>query len=71
MNNQPTQQSWPEIKAKISAKWSKFSDTQLEGFKNNLGKVTHQIQQTYGIPKEQAEKEYTEFSKSIIAKKSE
>lgn len=66
MNNS-TQTNWQDTKAKIKSKWSKFSDTEIEGFKDNMEKVCAQIQKTYGTGKDQAEKEYKEFKTSMIS----
>ncbi len=65
-----TSPTWADTKAKIKAKWSKFSDTELDGFKDNLDKLSTQIQKTYGIAKEQAEKDYKDFKKSLETMKS-
>ena len=65
MDIQTVQNSWSDIKAKIASKWSKFSDAELESFRNNLDKVSAQIQKTYGMAKDQAEKEYNDFKSSL------
>lgn len=65
MSNQTAQYSWLDLKAEIAARWSRFNDTQLESFRNNLDQVSVQVQETYGIAKEQAEKEYADFSSSL------
>jgi len=61
-----TQNNWSEIKAQIKTKWNKFTDTELDGFKDNLDKVSEQIQKTYGVAKDLAEKEFNEFKKNLV-----
>ncbi len=61
------QKNWTEIKAKIKLKWGKFNDLELEGLKDNLDKISDQIQKSYGTAKAQAETEYQEFKKTIQA----
>ena len=69
MNTNTVHNNWSDIKAKIKTKWSKFSENELESFKGNLDKVSAQIQKTYGVAKEQAEKEFGEFKKTLQSMK--
>jgi uncharacterized protein YjbJ (UPF0337 family) len=64
-NTQTLQNNWSDVKAKIKTRWSKFNDTEIDGFKDNLDKLSAQIQKTYGVAKEQAEKELGEFKHSL------
>lgn len=65
MNVQTIQNSWSDLSGKFKTKWNKFNDKYLEGFKDNLKKVSAQIQKTYGIAKEQTEREFNDF-KAIL-----
>ena len=65
MNTQTPQTNWSDVKSKIKTRWSKFNDSELDGFKDHLDTVSGQIQKTYGISKEQAEKEFSEFKKTL------
>ena len=65
MNTQNLQNNWSDIKAQIKTKWSKFNDNELDSFKDNLERLSGQIQKTYGVAKEQAEKEFNDFKKSM------
>lgn len=69
INNQTIQTNWSEVKQKLSSRWSKFTDVELESFKDNLDRVASQVQKTYGIAKEQAEKEYHEFKEGLESAK--
>ena len=65
MNNAIVQNNWPNVKIKIKAKWGKLSDQEIESFKDNLDKVSAQIQRTYGITKDQAEKQFSDFKLTL------
>jgi uncharacterized protein YjbJ (UPF0337 family) len=67
MNTQTLQNNWSDVKAKIKARWSKFNDSEIDGFKDNFDKMSAQIQKTYGISKEQAEKEFADFKQSLTS----
>ena len=70
MNTKNTQSNWSDTKAKIQAKWSKFSDAQLEPFKENLDQLVLSVQKLYGITKEKAETEFKEFTASLYSAQS-
>jgi uncharacterized protein YjbJ (UPF0337 family) len=59
------EKNWPELKGKIQSKWSKFSNDEIEGFKGNLSLVTEKIESIYHISKEDAERQYESFRKSV------
>ena len=65
MSTNSIQSDWTNIKAKIKTKWDKFSDKEIDGFKDNLESLSTKIQSVYGYAKDQAEKEYKEFKTSI------
>src|SRR4051812_34209343 len=69
MNTQAIQSGWSDLRTKIKTKWSKFSDSDIEGFKDNLDKVSGQIQKTYGIAKELAEREFNDFKATLSSTK--
>lgn len=59
------QNGWSDTRAKIKSKWNKFSESELDSFRDNLDKVPMQIQKTYGSSKEQSEKELSDFKISL------
>lgn len=56
---------WAQLKGKISAKWDRFVDKDLESFKDNMDSLSDKIRETYGYTKEKAEQEYRDFKKSV------
>lgn len=67
MNSTSTPAEWTQIKGKISSKWSKFADSDIEKFKDNMEAISDKIQKTYGHSKEKADQEYSDFKKDLAA----
>jgi uncharacterized protein YjbJ (UPF0337 family) len=65
MDTKTVQSNWSDLKAQIKARWGKFNDIEVEGFKDNLDRVAAQVQKTYGVAKDQAEKELADFKASL------
>ncbi len=65
MNTKIDHNSWSDMKAKIKTRWSRLSDYELETFKDNLDRVSAQVQKTYGIDREQAEREFNDFKLAL------
>ncbi len=66
MNNSTIESTWADIKNKIRTKWNKFNDTELESFKGDLSQLSSKVETTYGITKDQAERQCDEFKKSLV-----
>jgi uncharacterized protein YjbJ (UPF0337 family) len=56
---------WTELKGKITAKWNKLVDADVESFKGNMDLISGKIQTAYGYTKDKAEQEYKDFKKSL------
>lgn len=67
MNTDTIKGDWTETKAKIKARWGKFTDDGIESLKGNMEQLSGQLQKLYGYAKEQADREYTEFKASLHA----
>lgn len=68
MTNTKSQDNWTEVRGKIKSKWSKFADSDLDGFKGNLDLIAEKVQKVYGLTKDKADQEYSDFKKSIEEK---
>jgi uncharacterized protein YjbJ (UPF0337 family) len=66
MNSKTTQAEWNQIKGKISSKWSKFTDGDVEKFRDNMNLISEKLQKTYGHSKEKAYQEYSDFKKDLV-----
>lgn len=65
MNKDTAQGNWTELKGKIKAKWAKLTDNDIDEVKGDMESLAGKIQKNYGYAKEKAEKEYSDFKKSI------
>lgn len=68
MNTDTAQTEWNELKGKIKAKWNKFTDIDVDKFRGNMHLVAAKVQSAYGLTKDKAEQEYSDFQKSIETK---
>lgn len=67
MNSASTSAEWTQIKGKISSKWSRLTDADIEKFRDNMEAISDKIQKTYGHSKEKADQEYSDFKKDLAA----
>lgn len=58
---------WNELKRKIKLRWSRFTESEIELFKDNLELITENIKKSYGSSNAKAEQEYQDFKKSLDA----
>ena len=65
MNSKNIESNWAELKGKILSKWSKFNDAELESVKGDLNQLAAKIQKTYGIAKDQADRQLDEFKTTV------
>lgn len=65
MNSEGAQSEWARMRGKISSKWSKFSEGEVEKFRDNMGAISEKIQKAYGHSKERADREYDDFRKTL------
>ncbi len=64
-NTKNIEKNWSELESKIQKKWSKFSKEDLDGFKSDLSQLSSKIEKIYGVAKEEAERQYDSFCKSV------
>lgn len=65
MNNAMIEKNWTELKAKIKSQFGKFSDSEIDGFKSDLSQLGMKIEKTYGLSKDVAERQFSDFKKSV------
>ena len=61
VNKDTIEGNWKEFKGKIQEKWGKLTDDRLDVIEGKRDQLAGEIQQAYGISKEQAEKQVKEF----------
>ena len=57
MNWDRVEGNWKQVKGKVKQKWGKLTDDQLDVISGNRDELVGKIQESYGIAKDQAEKE--------------
>lgn len=57
--------NWPELKKMIQKKWEKITDEDVEILKTDFSQLVEVIQKAYGFARDQAERQYDEFKKSV------
>ncbi len=65
MNRDILEGQWTELKGKVKAKWAKLTDDDLDYISGRVEELKGTIQKRYGIKKDQADKEYDAFIKSV------
>lgn len=58
---------WDTIKGKFKKNWGKLTDNDLLRMKGKKDMLVGQLKTTYGLQKEDAEKQLDEFRKSLVA----
>lgn len=64
MNTKNQQTNWKELKGQIKSKFSKLSDSDIEGLNGHMDQLTSKVQKAYGYDKSRAEQECKTFNKS-------
>jgi uncharacterized protein YjbJ (UPF0337 family) len=63
MNPDELKSKWNQLIGKLSKRWAKLTEDELQQIKGNKEKLVETIQEKYGIRKEEAEKEFQDFLK--------
>ena len=57
MNRDIIEGNWKQIKGRIKAKWGQLTDDELNQIEGNYEQLCGKVQKTYGLTREQVEKE--------------
>jgi len=68
MNPDIIQGKWTQIKGSLKSKWGKLTDDDLDRLDGNRQYLTGKLQERYGWQKEQAEREISDFERSLSKK---
>lgn len=55
---------WTELKGQVKEKWGNLTDDDLDVIKGKRDQLVGKVQQSYGIAKEEAEKQVRDFERS-------
>lgn len=71
MNWDTIKGDWKQFKGKVKEKWGKLTDDDLNKIQGRRDQLAGAIQKTYGIAKDEAEKQVKEFETSCSQCESE
>jgi len=61
MNSEQLQGKWKQLRGKVKEQWGKLTDDDLDIVNGQRDQLVGKIQETYGIAKQEAEKEVDSF----------
>ena len=64
MNWDRVEGHWKQLKGKAKQKWGQLTDDQLDVIAGNRDQLVGQVQEAYGIAKDEAEKQVDEWGKT-------
>lgn len=64
MNKHIIEGHWKEVKGKVKEQWGKLSDDRLDVIDGNKDQLSGEIQKSYGVSKDDADKQVKEFDKA-------
>lgn len=65
MNEDKIKGQWKQLQGKLKAKWGKLTDDDLKVAEGNTQYLVGKVQERYGIAKDAAEKQVSEFNESL------
>lgn len=63
MNRDIFEGNWKQIRGKVKQHWGKLTDDRLDVIDGKRDQLTGQIQEAYGITREEAEEQVRDFEK--------
>jgi uncharacterized protein YjbJ (UPF0337 family) len=67
MNEDVIKGKWRQIKGDVLSKWGKLTDDDLDVIDGNREKLLGRIQESYGIARDEAEKQVKDWEKRFVA----
>lgn len=67
MNKDIIEGKWKQLVGEAKTQWGKLTDDQLDQIAGNRDKLVGQIQENYGIARDEAEKQVSEWEKRHAA----
>ncbi|WP_148717300.1 CsbD family protein [Chitinolyticbacter meiyuanensis] len=68
MNRDQVAGNWKQFKGKVREQWGKLTDDQLDRVEGRREQLAGQIQEAYGITKEETEKQIKDFERRVDCK---
>ncbi len=67
MNKEIIEGNWNQLKGEVQKRWGKLTNDNLDQINGNRTKLLGVIQESYGVAKEEAEKQVRDWEKSSAA----
>lgn len=67
MNSDIIEGKWEQLKGKAQQQWGKLTDDQLDRAAGNRKQLAGALQESYGIARDEAEKQVEEFERKNAA----
>jgi uncharacterized protein YjbJ (UPF0337 family) len=67
MNREIVEGNWNQLKGEVQKRWGKLTNDNLDQINGNRTKLLGVIQESYGVAKEEAEKQVKDWEKSSAA----
>lgn len=64
MNKDTMEGNWTEMKGKVKQKWGKLTDDKLDQVNGKRDQLAGEIQQAYGISRDEADKQVKDFEET-------
>ena len=64
MNWDQIEGKWKQIKGQVRTKWGELTDDDLDRVEGNRERLVGKVQERYGIAKDEAERQVSEFQNS-------
>jgi uncharacterized protein YjbJ (UPF0337 family) len=64
MNKDTIKGNWKELRSKVKEQWGKLTDDQLDEIAGRRDQLAGEIQQAYGITRDEADKQVKEFEET-------
>jgi uncharacterized protein YjbJ (UPF0337 family) len=61
MNTEQMKGQWMQVKGEIKKQWGKLTDDELDRIAGERDKLVGKLQEKYGITKEEAERQVSDF----------
>ncbi|WP_373001841.1 CsbD family protein [Marinobacter sp.] len=64
MNKDTIEGNWKELKGRVKEQWGKLTDDRLDEIAGKREQLAGEIQQAYGVTREEAERQLKDFEAS-------
>ncbi len=68
MNWERVEGNWKQLSGKLRERWGRLTDNDLQTIAGHRDQLIGRIQASYGLAKEEAERQVSEFERSLDAK---